>query len=156
MRFDGSAEADVGLFSVLPDQKRVFYQRRMSSFARALTDVSFPWADILGTGDVWYHATGITPLCSENAYVHWNQSLVKARELGVPIRCGVGVLLPSVLAWFGGRCGGAVCCLLLLSFACGSRPGDAGTVIVVLSRLRVVWFSGWCCLWLVVGFTAWT
>ncbi len=90
LRVDSSAEAELGLFSMLPDQKRVAYQRRMSSFARASVDVAFPWRDIFaataaGTG-LWYHATGITPLCSSNAHFHWDQSLTAAKELGIPIR----------------------------------------------------------------------
>ncbi len=96
----------MGLFTVLPDQKRVFYQRRLSSFARAAPEVPYPWDAVFagasaGAG-TWLHATGITPLCSDAAHAHWNAHLVAAREKGVPIRLGPGLCLCAlvcVLCW---------------------------------------------------------
>ncbi len=87
VRTDAAPGAEVGLFTVLPDQKRVFYQRRLSSFARQDTATPYPWAEVFA-GPTWLHATGITPLCSEEAFLHWDAHLTAARAAGVPIRYG--------------------------------------------------------------------
>jgi hypothetical protein len=85
---DDTADAHMGTFFMLPDQERVFYQRRHSSFAKQAAPGLFPWDSVFGTGDgVWYHATGISPLCSDAAADNWSESLRVAARLNVPIRC---------------------------------------------------------------------
>eukprot|EP00501_MAST-03F_sp_TOSAG23-6_P001954 GSMAST32.ASY1.ANO1.2038.1 assembled CDS len=56
-------KGEMGIFYVLPDEKRVQYQRRTSSFWVA--QPNFNWYNIFTSPILcdWVHATGITPLC---------------------------------------------------------------------------------------------
>ena len=55
-----------GTFTVLPEERRVRYQRAGSAHARAPAPGSpgapFDWGALLGGGAAWVHATGITPV----------------------------------------------------------------------------------------------
>ncbi|EGD74162.1 hypothetical protein PTSG_12407 [Salpingoeca rosetta] len=77
--------ADVGTFTVLPELKRVHYQRQHSAFA--LHDPSqLDWDKILGGSDKkWLHMTGITPMISENSYNSWTRAMMTAIKRRIPI-----------------------------------------------------------------------
>jgi sugar/nucleoside kinase (ribokinase family) len=77
----------LGIFYVLPDEKRVQYQRRFSSFRVAQPVRGFDWPTILSQPEPcdWVHATGITPLCGAAARAQWKAHLRAAAALSVPI-----------------------------------------------------------------------
>lgn len=84
---DDSDGAEVGTFTVLPEGKRVHYQRRHSAFYRQAADGNFDWPAILDTSarPVFMHATGITPLCGPGALANWRAALRTAGKQGVGV-----------------------------------------------------------------------
>ena len=87
---DASKDAELGMFFVIPNEKRVQYQRCHSSFWRQDWPNLFSWRDILlesrgKDGDVWVHQTGITPLCGVGARENWKALMASCAALDVPI-----------------------------------------------------------------------
>ena len=77
-----SPNADVGTFTVLPEQRTVHYQRRRSAFS--LHDASrFEWKTLL-SGNEWLHMTGITPMIAEAPRASWSNALQEARDRCIP------------------------------------------------------------------------
>ncbi|XP_065184188.1 2-dehydro-3-deoxygluconokinase-like [Sycon ciliatum] len=77
--------ADVGTFTVLPEQRTVHYQRRRSAFS--LHDPGrFAWSDLLAgpSQQHWLHMTGITPMIAEAPRTSWHAALRTARDKGIP------------------------------------------------------------------------
>ena len=63
----------MGCFHVLPDERRVHYERAGSAFAKA--DEAALLACVGGATCAWRHATGITPLLSAAARAAWLKDL---------------------------------------------------------------------------------
>ena len=80
--------ADIGIFTVLPELHTVHYQRRHSAFALHDPDMLL-WNEILavpeGAPRKWLHITGITPQVSTSARVSWQRAIATASAMGVPI-----------------------------------------------------------------------
>lgn len=75
-------DADVGTFTVLPEQRTVHYQRRRSAFS--LHDPGrLDWSKSF-SGQEWLHMTGITPMIASSPRESWHNALRQAREKGVP------------------------------------------------------------------------
>ncbi|KAH8054845.1 10-hydroxy-9-(phosphonooxy)octadecanoate phosphatase [Aureococcus anophagefferens] len=68
-----SRRALMGCFHVLPDERRVHYERAGSAFAKA--DEAALLACVGGATCAWRHATGITPLLSAAARAAWLKDL---------------------------------------------------------------------------------
>eukprot|EP01114_Cavostelium_apophysatum_P004421 TRINITY_DN1464_c1_g1_i4.p1 TRINITY_DN1464_c1_g1~~TRINITY_DN1464_c1_g1_i4.p1 ORF type:complete len:542 (+),score=130.41 TRINITY_DN1464_c1_g1_i4:279-1904(+) len=76
---------EVGVFYVIPDEKRVFYQRKHSAWARQDQNI-FDWKQIFAEqARPWYHVTGISPLTAPGPAHNWARSVETAIELGIPI-----------------------------------------------------------------------
>lgn len=85
---DDHDTANLGLFFVIPDEKRVQYQRRNSSFGRQSASNLFDWRKILlqeSDSRVWVHMTGITPLCGTGARENWRAMVATASALQLPV-----------------------------------------------------------------------
>eukprot|EP00940_MAST-03C_sp_MAST-3C-sp2_P002394 g2394.t1 len=86
---DASERAELGSFYVIPDEKRVQYQRQHSSFWRQDWPDLFDWRDIILKSSqrhrVWVHQTGITPLCGVGAKENWKALMTACIALGTPI-----------------------------------------------------------------------
>jgi 2-keto-3-deoxy-6-phosphogluconate aldolase/sugar/nucleoside kinase (ribokinase family) len=78
-------DGEVGIFTVLPEEGTVHYQRRQSAFA--LHDPkTLHWPSLLKTGGLpWLHVTGITPLISAPSRESWDAAIVEASALSIPI-----------------------------------------------------------------------
>ena len=78
-----ASDTDIcGTFSVIPEEKRVEYQRSASAFWTSAR--SFDWDSLLK--DVsWVHATGITPMCGSIARTDWKGHIEAATRLGVQL-----------------------------------------------------------------------
>lgn len=76
-------EGDVGIFTILPEQKTVHYQRRHSVFAQQVPE-ELDWQALLSDAS-WLHLTGITPLVSAAARQSWASAAHMAEQRGVPI-----------------------------------------------------------------------
>lgn len=63
------ASEQVGTFHVVPEEKRVYYHRQHSAFARQAPGL-FDW-EMLLQGAKWLHMTGITPMCGAKAANAW-------------------------------------------------------------------------------------
>eukprot|EP00947_MAST-08B_sp_MAST-8B-sp1_P003848 g3848.t1 len=72
----------VGTFTVIPEERRVHYQRSHSAFWAMAPDL-FNWDTIL-SDTAWIHATGITPLCGAGARANWVRHLEVAKAKGIP------------------------------------------------------------------------
>ncbi|CAE7302995.1 kdgK, partial [Symbiodinium pilosum] len=84
VEFRGSrTEGDIGIFTILPAQKTVHYQRRHSVFAQHAPQ-SLDWDALLSDAS-WLHLTGITPLVSTAARQSWSNALRAAEKRRVPI-----------------------------------------------------------------------
>jgi sugar/nucleoside kinase (ribokinase family) len=77
-------EGDLGLYWVLPEEKRVHYQRRNAAFARHDPSI-LEWTALLDAPSPWLHLTGITPLISDAARRSWVAALTHAASQGIPI-----------------------------------------------------------------------
>ncbi|KAL1496135.1 hypothetical protein AB1Y20_014756 [Prymnesium parvum] len=79
------ADGEVGVYTVLPEQKAVHYQRRHSVWA-AHEPAALVWPQLLreGTGRAWLHVTGITPLISEPSRQSWCNALEAAAKASIP------------------------------------------------------------------------
>ena len=77
-------EGDLGIFWVLPEEKRVHYQRRNGVFARQ-DPSTLDWPTLFNTPNAWLHMTGITPLISEPARQSWDLAMQHAVSAGIPI-----------------------------------------------------------------------
>jgi 2-dehydro-3-deoxygluconokinase len=62
-----------GTFIVVPEEKRVYYNRRDSAFARHQSRL-FDWPTLL-KDCTWLHMTGITPPLSGTALTSWQRAL---------------------------------------------------------------------------------
>ena len=87
---DGGAQ--IGIFFVLPEQRRVEYVRRASAFCeQTMASARFDWDTVLrdsaGGRNVYVHATGITPMLGDGACGNWTKSMAAAERLGVPVVC---------------------------------------------------------------------
>ncbi|OLP91570.1 2-dehydro-3-deoxy-6-phosphogalactonate aldolase [Symbiodinium microadriaticum] len=76
-------EAMLRIFTILPEQKTVHYQRRHSVFAQQVPE-ELEWRNLLSDAS-WLHLTGITPLVSAAARQSWASAAHMAEQLGVPI-----------------------------------------------------------------------
>ena len=76
---------DLGIFTVLPEQQTVHYQRRHSAFALHEPG-SLDWPSLLHVDGAapWLHVTGITPLVSAPARQSWDGALHAAARAGLP------------------------------------------------------------------------
>ena len=77
-------EGDLGVFVVLPEEKRVHYQRRNAAFAQH-DPSTLDWAALLDAPTPWLHMTGITPLVSDAARQSWDGALAHAIGAKIPI-----------------------------------------------------------------------
>lgn len=71
-----------GTFVVVPEEKKVYYDRKFSAFARH-NPSSFNWEHILENAS-WLHMTGITPMCGDRALISWQRALDVALHRGIP------------------------------------------------------------------------
>ena len=84
VQFDGTrADGDIGVFTVLPEERSVHYQRRNAAFAQHEPS-TLDWARLLDAPKPWLHMTGITPLISTNARLSWDAALHHAQAAGIP------------------------------------------------------------------------
>ena len=60
---------EIGTFFVIPDERRVHYQRSHSAWKFQGKDI-FNWKDVLNRKGAWLHVTGISPLTGENPRVN--------------------------------------------------------------------------------------
>ena len=75
---------EVGSFTVIPSEKRVQYRRASSAFWN--NSNNFDWDQIVqDMKPSWCHATGITPLCGDNAAASWVKHLNACGKYNVPI-----------------------------------------------------------------------
>ena len=77
-------EGDLGFFTVLPELRRVHYQRRNAVFATH-DPAWLDWAQLLDAERPWLHMTGITPLISSAAQESWANAMRHAVKQGIPI-----------------------------------------------------------------------
>ena len=86
---DYSESGQIGVFYVIPKEKRVQYQRRRSSFWQF--PHRFDWHKIIENtrresgSNLWVHQTGITPLCGPHALKNWKNLMRSCAELEVPV-----------------------------------------------------------------------
>lgn len=80
---DEKDSAEMGVFYVLPEEGRVHYQRRHSSFAVQRPGL-FDWSKSLG-GASWLHLTGITPMLGEGCASNWVAAAQAAGAAQIPI-----------------------------------------------------------------------
>ena len=79
-----SANSEVGSFTVLPKEKRVHYRRASSAFWK--DKHNFDWDKIIKEmKPSWCHATGITPLCGDNAAISWVNHVDACGNNKIPI-----------------------------------------------------------------------
>jgi len=77
--------SDIGLFFVLPEEKRVHYQRYQSAWAQQQVDF-FDWEKIFTSKPkLWYHITGISPMTGDIPAHNWIESVKTAIKHNVPI-----------------------------------------------------------------------
>ena len=86
VEFDGvRADGDVGIFTVLPEEKRVHYQRRNAVFAQQDPQL-LDWQKLFGgVPTPWLHMTGITPLISPQSRESWDNALAEAKNSAIPV-----------------------------------------------------------------------
>ena len=77
-------DGDLGFFTVLPEEKRVHYQRRNAVFAQH-DPSALDWSRLLSAPSPWLHMTGITPLISAAARQSWENAIAHAADAGIPI-----------------------------------------------------------------------
>jgi sugar/nucleoside kinase (ribokinase family) len=89
---DKSKSSQIGVFYVIPKERRVQYQRRRSSFWTL--PHRFDWNNIITnitkttkkkSSFLWIHQTGITPLCGPHALQNWKGLMRSCVELDVPV-----------------------------------------------------------------------
>jgi len=76
--------AELGTFYVFPKERRVYYQRANSAWAKQERDL-FDWYSLLKRQNIWLHMTGISPLTGSNPKYNWKRAIETAYELGVPV-----------------------------------------------------------------------
>jgi len=80
----------LGTFTTVPEEKRVYYNRKDSAFARHNPDL-LNWNKLLTVSGEqknavkWLHMTGITPMLGPSALRSWNNAIEKALTLHIPI-----------------------------------------------------------------------
>jgi hypothetical protein len=95
--------AELGTFYVFPKERRVYYQRSNSAWAKQERDL-FDWYVIsihslivrytlLKKPNIWLHVTGISPLTGSNPKYNWKRAIETAFELGVPVRYSYGIII---------------------------------------------------------------
>eukprot|EP00750_Incisomonas_marina_P009107 INCI15810.2.p1 GENE.INCI15810.2~~INCI15810.2.p1 ORF type:complete len:370 (+),score=69.12 INCI15810.2:68-1177(+) len=98
-------DADVGVFWVIPTEKRVLYQRKYSAFWINQTEEDFDWGAIFAPAKgltKWLHATGITPLCGQVAPKVWTAHIEEAVRQGVTVSIDLNhrpALAPFPVLW---------------------------------------------------------
>eukprot|EP01121_Diplochlamys_sp_Union-15-3_P005445 TRINITY_DN1577_c0_g1_i2.p1 TRINITY_DN1577_c0_g1~~TRINITY_DN1577_c0_g1_i2.p1 ORF type:complete len:538 (+),score=103.89 TRINITY_DN1577_c0_g1_i2:45-1658(+) len=87
--------ADIGIFTVMPKEKTVHYQRGYSAWALQSKDC-FKWNSIFGAYEekdsvsssakhLWMHVTGISPMTGEKPAYNWSKGIEEAVKRGVSI-----------------------------------------------------------------------
>jgi Entner-Doudoroff aldolase len=76
---------EVGSFTVIPEEKRVHYRRKSSSFWKQSGD-ELKWEHIMkDCSAAWCHATGISPLCGSGARTSWEEHLRVCEQMKIPV-----------------------------------------------------------------------
>ena len=85
VEFSGSrVDGEIGMFTVLPEEQKVHYQRRNSVFARH-EPATLDWPALLNAPSPWLHMTGITPLISPQSRASWDAAIEHAARMRMPI-----------------------------------------------------------------------
>eukprot|EP00965_Chrysotila_dentata_P140219 4635825-Pleurochrysis_carterae.AAC.2 len=88
VQFDGPRVEgeDLGIYTMLPEEQTVHYQRKHSAFATHSPD-DLNWASLMkmdgGADPSWLQMTGITPLISTAACESWKRALEHAKKNGI-------------------------------------------------------------------------
>jgi len=75
---------EIGTFTVLPEESKVHFQRKNSSFAGQPEEL-VAWKKILSPGRTWLHLSGISPMISAAAANCWETGLKVAAVEGLPV-----------------------------------------------------------------------